>query len=427
MNEYLFQYLWKHSLYRPDNLCTTDGEPVLVQHPGTQNFDAGPDFLEARIKIGDTIWAGNIELHIRSSDWYRHRHSGNPRYKNIILHIVYEHDADFTDATFPTMILKEHLKEGVIAQYRYLMNKTTPILCAGKVDDVPDIIWKTWLDRLLAERWEQRLVEWEALWKQSGKDWRTLLYYRLAANFGFHANRDAFLELALSLPLSILSKHRTNLLQTEALLFGQAGLLLSKKPDDYEAALEKEYHFLRRKYQLVPLAAHRWKFMRLRPANFPTVRIAQFAMLVHKSLDLFAKMMEVEDTATIFPMLDLHASTYWDNHYRFGEVTQESGAKYLGKDAMYNILINTVAPMQYLYARLQGKSSLHEKSLLLLQSLKAENNRIIREWQDIGIVANDAAHSQALLQLFNQYCSQKGCLNCAVGNRLLRQNNIITN
>ncbi len=192
MNEYLFQYLWKHTLYHPENLCTTDGEPVVVQHPGRQNFDAGPDFLEARIKIGNTIWAGNVELHIRSSDWYRHRHTGNPRYKNIILHIVYEHDADFTDASFPTMVLKGHLREEVVLQYQHLMTKTTPVLCAGQANRVPDIIWNSWFDRLLAERWEQRLEEWEALWKQSGKDWRTLLYYRLAANFGFHTNRDAF-------------------------------------------------------------------------------------------------------------------------------------------------------------------------------------------------------------------------------------------
>jgi hypothetical protein len=426
MNEYLFQYLWKHTLYRPDQLCTTDGEPVVVLHPGIQNFDAGPDFLEARIKIGNTTWAGNVELHIRTSDWYRHRHTYNPRYKNIILHIVYEHDAITTDETFPTMVLKKHLEEGVILQYSYLMGKTTPILCSGMVDKVPDIIWHTWFDRLLAERWEQKLQEWEALWKQSGRDWRTLLYYRLAANFGFYTNRDAFLELALSLPLKILVRHRTNLLQTEALLFGQAGLLNSKRPDEYESALEKEYHFLRRKYQLVPMAAHRWKFMRLRPQNFPTIRIAQFAMLVHKSLDLFARMMEVEDAGTIFPLLDLHGSTYWNLHYRFGEKTEEAVTKSIGKDAIYNILINTVAPMQYLYARLQGKSSLHEKSLLLLQSLKAENNRIIREWQDIGIRVKDAARSQALLQLFNQYCSQKNCLNCAVGNRLLRHSNNIT-
>lgn len=426
MNEYLFQYLWKHMLYRPDQLCTTDGEPVVVVHPGTQNFDAGPDFLDARIRIGNTTWAGNVELHIRTSDWYRHRHTYNPRYKNIILHVVYDHDVQLTDAAFPTMILKDHLAEEVILQYRYLMGKTAPILCSGMVTKVPDIIWHTWFDRLLAERWEQKLQEWEALWNQSGRDWRTLLYYRLAANFGFHTNRDAFLELALSLPLKILVRHRSNLLQTEALLFGQAGLLNSKKPDAYEAALEKEYHFLRRKYQLVPMAAHRWKFMRLRPQNFPTVRIAQFAMVVHKSLELFARMMEVEDAVTIFPILDLHASAYWDHHYRFGEITAEAVEKAIGKDAIYNILINTVAPMQYLYARLQGKSSLHEKSLLLLQSLKAENNRIIREWQDIGVRVKDAARSQALLQLFNQYCSQKNCLNCAVGNRLLRQSNNIT-
>ncbi len=421
MNEALFQYLWKHALYRPEGLLTLEGDSVIVIHPGIQNFDAGPDFLEARIKIGNTLWAGNIELHLRTGDWYRHRHTRDPRYKNIILHVVYEHDVVMEDSAFPTMVLKQHLDDNVISKYRYLMNKTTPILCAGQADKVPDIIWATWFDRLLAERWESRLKEWETLWQRSGKDWRTLLYYRLAANFGFHTNRDAFLSLALSLPLRILSRHRNNLLQTEALLFGQAGLLNSKRPDAYESALEKEYHFLRRKYLLEPLPAHRWKFLRLRPQNFPTLRIAQFAMLVHKSLDLFARMMDIEQADMLFPLLDLQASTYWDHHYRFGEATEEATQKSIGRDAMHNILINTVAPMQYLYARLQGKSALHEKSLLLLQSLRAEQNRITREWHAAGIVAKDAARSQALLQLFNGYCDRKACLDCAVGNKLLRQ------
>lgn len=420
MNESLFQYLWKHTLYRPEGLLTLEGEPVVIMHPGVQNFDAGPDFLGARVKIGNTLWAGNIELHIRSSDWYRHSHMTDPRYKNIILHVVYEHDVPVDDGAFPTMVLRQHLDQEVISKYRYLMNKTSPILCAGQVDKVPDIIWSAWFDRLLAERWESRLKEWESLWQRSGKDWRTLLYYRLAANFGFHTNRDAFLSLALSLPLRILARHRNNLLQTEALLFGQAGLLNSRTPDAYESALEQEYHFLRRKYLLEPVPAHHWKFLRLRPQNFPTLRIAQFAMLVHKSLDLFARMMEIEHADMLFPLLDLHASAYWNNHYRFGEITEETTEKYIGRDAMHNILVNTVAPMQYLYARLQGRSALQDKSLLLLQSLRAEQNRITREWQQAGIVVKDAARSQALLQLFNGYCDRKGCLDCAVGNRLLR-------
>jgi hypothetical protein len=337
------------------------------------------------------------------------------------LHVVYEDDEPLSGASFPTLELKGHIGEVVIERYHKLMSLDKTVPCAAQLNSIPELVWNTWLDRMLAERWEQRLDEWHLLWLQAGNDWRTLLYYRLAANFGFHVNRDAFLELALSIPLNILVKHRTNLMQTEALLFGQSGLLQPDSKDIYQQDLEKEYHFLRRKYQLTPMVAHRWKFLRLRPYNFPTIRIAQFAMLVHKSMELFAQMMEITKAKELLPLLDIHASPYWDNHFRFGEFTDDKQVKHLGKDAVFNIMINTVAPMQYLYARLQGKSSLHENSLNLLQSLKAEHNKITRTWEEAGVRAKDAAQSQALLQLFSQYCSTKNCLNCAVGNRLIRK------
>lgn len=421
MNEDLLQYLWKNVLFQPGSLRSTDREPVTVLHPGTQNDHAGPDFLNARIKIGTTVWAGNVELHIRTSDWHKHKHSANPVYHNIILHVVYEDDEPLGGASFPTLELKSHVNEEVIDRYRRLMALNHAIPCAAQLPRVPELIWGNWLDRMLAERWEQRLGEWQLLWLQAGNDWRTLLYYRLAANFGFHVNRDAFLELALSIPLNVLVKHRNSLLQTEALLFGQSGLLQSVQQDEYMQQLEKEYHFLRRKYQLTPMLAHRWKFMRLRPFNFPTVRIAQFAMLIHQSLELFARLMEIKHAAELMPLLEIHAGAYWDNHFRFGEATGELQVKYLGRDAVLNIMINTVAPMQYLYSRLQGKSSLHENSVNLLHSVKAEDNKIIREWHAVGVDVHNAAQSQALLQLFHQYCSTKNCLNCAVGNRLVRK------
>jgi len=421
MNEQLLQYLWQNALFRPGRLKTTEGAPVTVLHPGILNPNAGPDFQEARIRIGTTTWVGNIEVHMRTSDWHRHRHAGNPAYSNLILHVVYDDDEPLAGASFPTLELKDHLDEAITERYRQLMSLKAPIPCSARLPQVPALIWKTWLDRLLAERWDHRLEEWQLLWAQSGNDWRTLLYYRLAANFGFHVNRDAFLELALSLPLNILVRHRSSLLQTEALLFGQSGLLHAKNQDAYMQQLEREYHFLRRKYQLVPMEAGRWKFLRLRPSNFPTVRIAQFAMLVHKSLELFARMMEIRQASELVPLLDISAGSYWDNHYRFGETADEAQPKHLGREAIENILINTVAPMQYLYARLQGMQVLHEHSLDLLHSLKAERNKIMGAWQDAGIKASNAAESQALLQLFHQYCSGKNCLRCAVGNRLIRQ------
>lgn len=421
MNEKLFQYLWKNKLFRPGSLTTTEGEHVLILHPGTINTNAGPDFLEGRIRIGDKTWAGNVELHLKSSDWHKHQHAANPNYLNIILHVVYEDDEPLRGLAFSTLEMKHHFDDGVIERYHRLMQLQHPIACQNQINQIPEIVWDHWLDSLLAERWEQRLEEWRQYFEESGYDWRTLLYYRLAANFGLHVNRDAFLELALSIPLHILVKHRNNIVQIEALLFGQSGLLSNKFPDDYTVMLEKEYHFLRRKYQLTPIFAHRWKFMRMRPANFPTIRIAQFAILVHKSLELFAQMMEIKSAGDLFPLLDIHASPYWDNHYRFGEISEDVSVKYLGKDAIHNILINTVAPMQYLYAKLQGKSSLIENSIQLLQSIKPEKNKVLNEWNEIGIKAKDASQSQALLQLFNQYCSAKKCLECSIGNRLIRK------
>lgn len=421
MNERLFQYLWKNKLFNPAGLKTTEGEEISIIHPGTINTNAGPDFLEGRVKIADKIWVGNIELHLKSSDWHKHKHAANPNYQNIILHVVYEDDEPLSGIAFPTLEMKRCFNEEIIERYHHLMNLQNPIACQNQIKDVPEIVWNHWLDSLLAERWEQRLEEWKQYWEESGSDWRTLLYYRLAANFGFHANRDAFLELTFSIPLDILVKHRKNIIQVEALLFGQSGLLMGKFQDEYMQTLEKEYHFLRRKYQLIPMVAHRWKFMRMRPSNFPTIRIAQFAMLIHKSLELFAHMMEIENVKELFPLLDIHASPYWDNHYRFGEISEEVQVKYLGKDSIQNILINTVAPMQYLYAKLQGKTTLIENSIQLLQGIKAEKNNILNEWNNIGIKPKDAAQSQGLLQLFNQYCKHKKCLECSIGNRLIRR------
>ena len=421
MNEALFQYLWKNKLFKPADLKTTEHESLTVVFPGKHNTDSGPDFLEAKIKIGDKLWIGNIELHLKSSDWHKHRHASNPVYQNIILHVVYEDDEPLGGISFPTLEMKKHLDIAVMERYHYLMSLEKPIACSNQIHKTPEIVWNLWLDNLLAERWEQRLMEWQNIWESSGNDWRTLLYYRLAANFGFHVNRDAFLELALSIPLSVLVKHRRDLHQIEALLFGQSGLLLNTKQDDYMQSLEKEYHFLRRKYQLRPMFAYQWKFMRMRPPNFPTIRIAQFAMLIHKSLELFAQMMEIKNAKELTILLNIQASDYWDNHYRFGEISEEMQAKYLGKDAIQNIMINTVAPMQYLYAKLQGKSKLIENSIQLLQSIKPEKNNILNEWKSIGITAKDASQSQALLQLFNQYCVSKRCLDCSVGNRLIRK------
>lgn len=419
MNENLFQYLWKNSLFKPNALFGINGEAIQILNPGRLNTDSGPDFKEGKIKINDTVWVGNIELHLKSSDWYKHGHQNDPNYQNIILHVVLEHDLEEEIGNFPTLELKSHLNDEAIKRYQQLMSQPDHIPCYNQIHNVPELTLISWLNRLLAERWEQKLKDWEELWKYAQNDWRTLLYYRMAANFGFHVNNSPFLDLAKSIPLKILTKHRKNLFQTEALLFGQSGLLNHPNQDDYAKELEREYHFLRRKYELTPLLPQQWKFMRMRPANFPTIRIAQFAMLVHKSLELFAKMMELKNIKEIYPLLELETSEYWNTHYRFSEIAKDETVKRLGKDAVFNIVINTVTPMQYLYSKLQGKNELQETSMELLQSIPAENNNITRMWKQIGIKAKDASESQALIHLFQNYCTPKDCLNCSIGNYLI--------
>ncbi len=422
MNEALFQYLWKNALFLPQNLKTTSGEAVTVLHTGMHNTDAGPDFLEAKVKIGNTIWVGNIELHLKSSDWTKHKHHTNPAYANIILHVVYEDDnMQAEKQSFETLELKNNLPKEVIEKYYLTFSLTTKIPCGIRAKEVKPIIWKLWEERLLAERFERRKIEWQQLWQAQKNDWRKLLYYRLAANFGFKTNRDAFLQLAQSIPLSILEKHNDNLLHIEAILFGQSGLLQTCKHDEYTRTLEREYNFFRRKYELTPLMPTIWKFLRLRPSNFPTIRIAQLAQVIYKNKNLFAKFMEIRKVQELIPLLQVTASPYWSTHYRLGEESTETAPKNLGADAINNIAINTIAPMQYIYAQLQGNNNLIESSSALLSTTKTENNNIIKEWKEIGIASKSADTSQALIELYEQYCVPKKCLQCSIGNSLMKR------
>jgi len=416
MNEMLLQFIWQYSLYNPINMQTTDGEAITVISAGKRNTDAGPDFLEARVKIGKTTLVGNIELHVKASDWNKHQHSDDQAYKNIILHVVYHDDKRLGNNSFSTLEIGSHIPAYVVDQYINLIQATQSVPCARQLALVTDLAKESWLNRLLAERWEQKLDEWKELLEQSAGDWRNLLYWRMAANFGFKTNSEAFLMLARSLPINILARHKDNLMQIEALLFGQAGMLdNSEVEDDYYAILTSEYLFLKKKYQLVPIPAHLWKFMRLRPPNFPTVRIAQFAALIHKSIHLFSKIINVFTPGDIFPLLKVAASEYWDKHYRFGESQPNSYPKATGDGSIENILINTIAPVQFLHAYYHGNFDGQEKALELLSSVKAETNKITSAWKGFGWKAQNAAHSQAQIQLFNSYCSRKRCLECAIG------------
>jgi len=420
MNEALFQFIWQYSLYSPAGLVTANGEPLTIIYSGKLNKDAGPDFHEGKIKIGNTILVGNIELHIKSSDWLRHGHQNDPAYQKLVLHVVYENDVADVAGNTPVLELKQHIPQHIIDHYAGLMQASGKLPCSGQHGGVKEITKESWLSRLLAERWEQKLADWNVLLKNSKEDWQNLLYWRTAANFGFKTNATPFLMLAQSLPLNLPAKHRENLMQIEALLFGQAGMLEDDFKDDYPRELQKEYDYLRKKYKLKPIQSHLWKFLRMRPANFPTIRIAQFAALVHKSLHLFSQIIETHTVKEIEPLLEVTASSYWDTHFQFDVPQKQASPKSLGKTSVHNIIINTIAPIQFLYASRQGTHVLQERSLQLLEAVPAEKNNITTLWDANGWNAANAAQSQAMIQLYNNYCTAKRCLECSIGLNIIR-------
>lgn len=422
-DEFFLQSLWQYSLYRPGALRTDSGQTITVIYPGRRNQHSGPDFEEARIRIEDILLVGNIEIHIRSSDWFAHGHQHDPAYRQIILHVVWENDATGLVATgIPVLELSAHVPLSVLDRYRYLHESLSAIPCEKHVSAVNPLIRNAWLTRLLAERWEHRFTGWESVLRAHKGDWRVLLYWRLAENFGFKTNAAPFLALAQSLPMQLLGRHHDHLFQLEALLFGQAGFLSGVFQDEYPFRLQQEYRYLSKKYRLEPVPAHLWRFMRLRPANFPTLRIAQFAMLIHRSFHLFQSMVAESSLVALTKLFeDVQASTYWEKHYRFEDPVQiKSVPRSLGADAIRNIIINTVAPLRFMYGAHIGNDTYPEQSLALLEGLEPERNAIIAKWIERGWTPVNAAESQGLLELLQQYCDRKRCLNCAIGHSILR-------
>ncbi|RQO31200.1 DUF2851 domain-containing protein [Taibaiella sp. KBW10] len=420
MNEKLFQFIWQYALFNPQNLCLKDGRGITIIHRGQHNPDAGPDFIGAKLLIENTTWIGNIELHLKESDWLKHQHHKDTNYHNIILHVVLEEDVSYSLGNFPVLSLKGKIKQTLITYYEQLMLQQQTIACNTATQQVPELLRNHWLDRLLVERWEEKSAAMEALLVKSNYDWRGLLYHRIAYNLGTKANAAAFAQLALQTPLNILSKHRTELSHIEAILFGQAGLIPEVPQDPYAIELTIHYAFYKQKYQLQAVPKHIWKFSRMRPAHFPTIRLAQLAMLLHKSHDLFSKMITAKDNLEIEALLYTEVSTYWQDHYTFEKPAKRT-QKHMGKSMIQNIIINTIAPIQYLYAAHTDNLHQKEKALQLLHGTPPEENHILDKWAALNITPQNAVQSQALIQLYNHYCSKKQCLRCSIGHYLLKQ------
>lgn len=427
-SEKLLQYIWQHKLFNMTDLCTADGEQLQVISAGMANTNAGPDFLNARIKIDNTLLAGNVELHLLASDWIKHHHSKDKKYHNLILHVVYENDSpggDYLPAHIPVFELKERIPGILLERYRNLMHHNGNILCASQVDLVDNLTWTSWKDRLLIERWQQKTTLFDQWMEETRNSWEEIFYRALARNFGLPVNGDAFAALAYSLPLKLLALHKQNIVQLEALLFGQAGMLNDRFKEEYPQRLRKEYLFLKKKYHLTAMQPHLWKWMRMRPSAFPSIRLAQFAALIHGSSHLFSKILETDDVRLVQDWLNIEASSYWDDHYHLltKEETSAQGKpqrKKLGKTMIQNILINTICPILAMYDKFQLNHQYLDRALEWMRSLPPENNRYTREWETLHIENDSAWDSQALLHLTRNYCMERRCLDCAVGNKILR-------
>jgi hypothetical protein len=421
MTEEFLYYIWMFRLFDKD-ISTTSGESINILKSGERNTDSGPDFFNAKIKIGDTTWAGNVEIHVNSSDWYKHNHQENNAFDNIILHIVYKNDAIIkrkNSEIIPTIELNEKFDKKLYYRYKSFMTNKYWIPCQKLIGNVDEFSLNSWLERLLIERLEHKAKTIESTLNLNKNNWEQTFYQYLARNFGFNTNAEPFELLAKSLPVNYLAKHKNNQFQIESLLFGQAGLLETDFKDEYPNNLKKEYNFLRKKFFLKPVDGFLWKFLRLRPSNFPTIRISQFANLIYKSSALFSKIIKTNTLNEVCKLFDISTSGYWDTHYIFDKPSAKR-KKSFGNNALNLIIINTIVPFLFVYSLKKDNYSYKEKALQLLSQMPGEKNSIIRKWQELGLRASTAYTTQSLLELKNCYCNEKKCLNCQIGNILLR-------
>jgi len=423
MKEEFIAYLWKNKLLFPAKLQTTEGEQLEVIQPGQKNHDAGPDFFAARIRIGTTLWAGNVEIHVKSSQWNQHGHQYNSAYDNTILHVVYEHDLEIKNTRnepIPVLEIAGKFDAKLLLNYQALQASRAWVPCERQVSQVDSLILGNWLNRLLVERIERKSDDVLHFLKYFGNDWEQTFYYLLARNFGFKVNASPFGMLAQRTPHNLLVRNRNNLSAIEAILFGQAGLLDSDLHDVYPRSLRAEYLHQKNKYQLQPLEKKLWKFARIRPVNFPSIRIAQFAMLVYELGPLFRNIVETKNPQDIHQQFRVKTSPYWENHFVFDKISAKIPKK-IGQEAVNNIITNTVAPVLFIYGKQSMRPELVDKALAILQETPAENNTIIRKWNGIGVKAQHAADSQALLELKKYYCLPKKCLQCPIGHFFLNR------
>ncbi|MCJ7820998.1 MAG: DUF2851 family protein [Bacteroidales bacterium] len=424
MKEEFLHWVWKNGLFDPASLHDKDSGPVEVVTPGEYNLDAGPDFFNTRLIIGGTSWAGNTEIHINASDWYRHGHHTDHAYDNVILHLVVNNDTEaFTASGRKLVTANISFDEAIWENYLDFINNPSLLACSGHINRLDMLKVRHWIFSVTIGRLERKSNKTGEILKKNGNDWEDTLYRLVSRYFGFRVNTDPFDMLASHLPLKVIRKHADNLLQVEALLFGTAGLLdvslfREALADDYYRVLCREYHILQSKYSLQPVDGWMWKFNRLRPANFPTVRIAQLAALLADGQGLFSRVMECHDASELRALLSVSASDYWNTHYLFGKQVQNASVK-AGRQSVDLLIINAIVPLLFLYGKMKQNDDRCEMALDILDSLPPEDNSIVRDFLAAGIRPDSAFTSQGLIDLRISWCRYHKCLNCHIGSSLI--------
>lgn len=411
MKEDFIYYLWENRLLSL-NLKTTDDEELTIISVGTRNHDSGADYKNARIKIGGTLWAGHVEIHVRASDWFRHKHQYDDNYSNVILHVVYENDTDVLK--LPTLEIKDKFDVSLFHNYNNFVNSKNWIPCGELIGGMQRLTLVSWLDRMLVEHLEYECKDLDLRLMANNNDWEQTFYQRLMRYFGLKVNNDSFEYLSRILPLNLLLKHIDNEVYVNAMMFGSAGFLLNDFNEEYPSLLKREFNMLRSKFGLRIMPYSNWKFLRLRPSNFPTIRIAQLAQIIMKNGSMFSMIRDSGSIDDITELFDVELDSYWDNHFQFDKVSNIKMKKTLGKTAVDSIMINAVAPMLFYYGHYHSVESYKEKAMNYLEQTSPENNVLIREFANCGIKLENAFQTQGALYMYKHYCRRRRCLECRI-------------
>ncbi|WP_445957225.1 DUF2851 family protein [Yeosuana sp.] len=421
MQEDFLHYIWRYKKFDVPNIKTTNLETISIISVGDYNQNSGPDFFNSQLNIDNQLWAGNVEIHLRSSDWFVHNHEVDKAYDNVILHVVWEHDTDIfrrDNSVIPTLEIKSYIDNGLIKNYEKLFLKDNKwINCENDFAQVDEFVLQNWLERLYFERLERKAFNIEQLLAISKNDWESVLFKMLAKNFGLKVNGDAFLSMANSLDFSVIRKSKSNQTNLEALLFGQAGLLQGDIQESYFIDLVKQYAFLKQKFKLSNTQVSPVLFFRLRPPNFPTIRLSQLANIYHKHHNLFSKIIETNVLNDFYEVFNMPTSPFWQTHFTFNKTSKKSDKK-ISKAFMDLLLINTIIPIKFSYAKHQGKN-IDDAIITLIQQIASEKNNIINKFDTLKKVSSSALQSQSLIQLKTEYCDKNKCLQCAIGNALI--------